>query len=188
MMRIICLIAALMLSPAVVAAELAGVFLEDRIVADNGDALVLNGMGLREKLWVDVYVGALYLAKKSDNVTEILAAPSANRIQMDFIYKEVASEKLLKAWREGFEKNQSNETLAQLKDRIEQFYSYFEQNALARDRYRLDYLPGTGTRISKNNVLLGVIPGEDFKNALLEIWIGNFPADKQLKRGMLGLR
>ncbi|MDH3389472.1 MAG: chalcone isomerase family protein, partial [Gammaproteobacteria bacterium] len=34
---------------------------------------------------------------------------------------------------------------------------------------------------------LGLIPGEDFKNALLEIWLGNYPADKKLKKGMLGL-
>jgi hypothetical protein len=36
--------------------------------------------------------------------------------------------------------------------------------------------------------VLGLIPGEDFKNALLEIWLGNFPADKNLKLGLLGLK
>jgi len=35
--------------------------------------------------------------------------------------------------------------------------------------------------------LLGVIPGEDFRNALVEIWLGNHPADKDLKKAMLGL-
>ena len=28
--------------------------------------LVLNGMGLREKFWVDVYVGALYLPEPAE--------------------------------------------------------------------------------------------------------------------------
>ncbi len=178
----------LLLAPNLQAAELAGVFVKDQVTAENGQTLVLNGMGLREKLWIDVYVGSLYLANKSDNVTEILSAPQAMRIQMDFIYKEVAKKKLLKAWREGFEKNQSKATLDKLRDRIGQFYGYFDQNVVAKDQYILDYIPGKGTTVTKNDTVLGIIPGEDFKNALMEIWLGNFPADKKLKLGMLGLK
>jgi hypothetical protein len=177
-----------LLIPSIQAAELSGVFLKDQIVAENGETLLLNGAGLREKFWVDVYVGSLYLVNKSDNVAEILSAPHASRIQMDFIYKEVARKKLLKAWEEGFSKNQNKETMKALKDRIDQFYSYFDQNVVARDQYILDYVPGKGTTVTKNNKVLGLIPGEDFKNALIEIWLGNYPADKGLKKGMLGLK
>jgi hypothetical protein len=42
-------------------------------------------------------------------------------------------------------------------------------------------------RITRNDKVLGMIAGKDFKNALLEIWLGNRPADKKLKKGMLGL-
>jgi len=169
------------------AAELAGIVIKDQVIAENGETLILNGTGLREKLWVDVYVGSLYLVKKSDTVAEILSAPNASRMQMDFVYKEVASKKLIKAWNEGFSKNQSSENMIALRDRIAQFNSYFKENAVANDRFVLDYIPGKGTTIVKNNNRLGLIPGEDFKNALLEIWLGNFPADKGLKKGLLGL-
>jgi hypothetical protein len=108
-------------------------------------------------------------------------------VQLDFVYKEVSREKLLEGWREGFEKNQSAETLTQLQSRIDEFYGYFDTNAVKKDQYIFDYLPAQGTRVSKNQQQLGLIPGEDFKNALLEIWLGNYPADKQLKKGMLGL-
>ena len=177
-----------LLIPSIQAAELSGVFIKDQIIAENGETLLLNGVGLREKLWVDVYVGSLYLVTRTDNVADILSASHANRIQMDFVYKEVAKEKLLKAWKEGFTKNQDKETLSALQGRIDQFYSYFDQNVVAKDQYILDYIPGKGTTITKNNKVLGLIPGEDFKNALMEIWLGNFPADKGLKRGMLGLK
>lgn len=169
------------------AAEVSGVFVDDRIETQNGATLVLNGAGLREKFWVDVYVGSLYLPAKSADAAEILSKPGPLRIQLDFIYKEVAADKLLESWREGFEKNQDAESLASLKERIEQFYGYFDSSALARDQYRFDYQRDTGTSISKNQTLLGVIPGEDFRNALVEIWIGNHPADKDLKQAMLGL-
>ena len=74
-----------------------------------------------------------------------------------------------------------------MKDRIEQFYSYFDSSAVTRDQYRFDYQPGVGTSVSKNQQSLGIIPGEDFRNALVEIWLGNHPADKDLKKAMLGL-
>jgi hypothetical protein len=177
-----------LLIPSIQAAELSGVFVKDQVTANNGETLLLNGVGLREKLWVDVYVGSLYLVTRTDNVAEILSAPHASRIQMDFVYKEVAKEKLLKAWKEGFTKNQTKESLSALQDRIDQFYGYFDQNVVAKDQYILDYVPGKGTTITKNNQVLGLIPGENFKNALMEIWLGNFPADKGLKRGMLGVK
>ena len=187
MMKCRLLAALLMLQVAVTdAAELAGVFVDDTVELD-GQTLVLNGLGLREKLWVDVYVGSLYLTTRSDDVAEVLSRPGPWRVQLDFVYKEVSNDKLLEAWREGFEKNQDAETLQALRERIDEFYGYFTSSAVAGDRYLFDYLPSQGTRIARNGELLGVIPGEDFKDALLEIWLGNYPADKGLKKGMLGL-
>jgi len=170
------------------AAEHSGVFIDDEIRLESGPSLVLNGIGLREKLWVDVYVGSLYLPGKSANVAEILSRPGPWRVQLDFIYKEVAREKLLDSWREGFEKNQSPETIKKLQRRIDQFYAYFQTSAIAKDQYQFDYIPGKGVTISKNRQQLGQITGDDFKTALLEIWLGNHPADKKLKKGMLGMQ
>ena len=171
----------------VCAAEVSGVFIDDEISLQGGETLLLNGAGLREKFWVDVYVGSLYLPAHSQDVAAILSKPGPLRIQLDFIYKEVAQQKLLESWREGFENNQNDESLQALQARIEVFYGLFDSSAVARDQYRFDYQPDSGTRVSKNQQLLGVIPGEDFRNALLEIWLGNQPADKSLKKAMLGL-
>lgn len=184
--KLVLLSSLLLVSPFTWSAELGGVFVDDQITLENGDKLVLNGMGLREKFWVDVYVGSLYLPKKTKNIAEILSSQKAWRIQMDFVYEEVDSEKLITAWREGFHKNQEKDVINAINDRMDQFYSYFNQNALEKDQFILDFIPGKGTTVSKNGEVLGIIPGDDFKMALLEIWLGNFPADDGLKRGMLG--
>ncbi len=182
------LMLALGFSASLQAAELAGVTVADQITLANGDTLKLNGTGLREKLWIDVYVGSLYLAKPADSVADVLAQPGALRIQMNFIYKEVSSEKMINSWNEGFSNNQNAETLAALKDRIDAFNALFSDSARRDDVYTLDYLPGTGTVVSKNAEQLGIIEGEDFRNALIEIWLGKSPADSDLKKGMLGLQ
>ena len=187
MKTLIMALALLFVAPLAHSELTAGIHIEEEITAENGEILQLNGVGLREKLWVDIYVGSLYLAEKNSNIAEILSTSTAYRLQIDFVYKEVAKQKLQNAWRDGFEKNQNKETMTQLKSRTELFYSYFETNAVKGDRYSLDYIPGTGTKITKNKKLKGIIPGVDFKNALLEIWLGNFPADSSLKKGLLGL-
>jgi hypothetical protein len=187
MRTLIIAICLLLSSTQILAAEVSGVFIDAEIKTENGELLVLNGAGLREKFWVDVYVGSLYLPAKSNDIGEILSKPEPWRIQLDFIYKEVARDKLLDSWREGFEKNQSPETLQLLQSRITAFYRFFDSSAVARDQFWFDYQPGIGTRVSKNQKSLGVIPGEDFGNALLEIWLGNHPADKSLKKSMLAL-
>ena len=169
------------------AAELAGVFVDDEVKTESGQSLVLNGAGLREKFWVDVYVGSLYLENKTSDVAGILSSPGPWRIQLDFIYKEVDRQKLLDSWREGFENNQNGASMEALQPRIDDFYAFFDSSAVKGDRYRFEYDPAAGTRVTKNDSLIGVIPGNDFSNALLEIWLGNKPADKGLKKGMLGL-
>lgn len=187
MKALIMALALLLIAPLAYSELIAGIHIDEKITAENGEILQLNGVGLRKKLWVDIYVGSLYLAEKNSNIAEILSTSTAYRLQIDFVYKEVAKQKLQNAWRDGFEKNQNKETMTQLKSRTELFYSYFETNAVKGDRYSLDYIPGTGTKITKNKKLKGIIPGVDFKNALLEIWLGNFPADSGLKKGLLGL-
>ena len=169
------------------AAEMSGVFVDDEFESESGTRLVLNGIGLREKFWVDVYVGSLYLPEKSSDVTEILSQPGPWRVQLDFIYKEVSQDKLLEGWREGFENNQSGETLKKLGDRIERFYGFFDSSVVAQEQFAFEYIPSQGVQVTRNGKPVGSIAGEDFKTALLEIWLGNKPADKKLKRGMLGL-
>ncbi len=167
------------------AGQLAGIEVEDQITIARNTTLKLNGMGLREKAWFDIYVGSLYLATPSHDAAEVIAQPGPFRVQMDILYDEIAGEKLVAAWQEGFEKNQSADSLAELDARIKQFNALFSESALKGDRIQIDYLPSKGTRVIKNNKLLGTIEGEDFKKAVLAIWLGNAPADAELKEGML---
>ncbi len=168
------------------AAQLAGVDVDDEITIAKGQTLHLNGMGVRKKLWIEVYVGSLYLQAKSHDPAEVMAQSGPFRVQMDILYKEVTAKKLVAAWQEGFDKNQSPESLANLEARIKQFNALFSEDAVKGDRIQIDYTPAQGTRVIKNGKLLGTIKGKDFRQALLAIWLGDSPADKGLKEGMLG--
>lgn len=169
------------------AKEIAGVKLDNeaRISPDNL-ALVLNGAGIREKFFFDIYVAGLYLPKKSNSVSEILTMPGANRIVMHFLHDEVSQEKLVAAWNEGFDANQSKADMQNLRTRLNQFNGFFE-TVHAGDVIIMDYIPNVGTTISVKGTNKGMIKGKDFNRALLAVWLGKEPADNDLKKALLGM-
>lgn len=147
--------------------------------------LQLNGIGYRSKFFIKVYIGALYTEKKAATAAEVLAQTGPRRLMMHFVYDEVSQEKLVSAWNEGFEDNTPESQLPELKARIDQFNAMFS-TLHAGDVVLLDYTPGTGTRVTIKGIEKGVIEGEDFNRALMNIWLGDEPADGGLKDALLG--
>jgi len=188
MPRPIVLLAFLLLAAATAlqAREVKGVKLDERArLAGDGPELVLNGAGVRSKFFVSVYVGALYLPQPRRVAAEVLDAVEPRRVAMHFLHDRVEAAKLRAAWEEGFADNQSPETLAALRDRLDAFKTLFA-DAVAGDVILLDFVPGQGTTLTVNGAVTGSVPGDDFNRALLAVWLGEEPADGSLKRGLLG--
>ncbi len=169
------------------AREVADVKLDEQISVDGIDkALVLNGAGIRYKFFFKIYVGALYLLEKQDNASVILKDSQANRIVMHFLYDDVAKNKLVNAWLEGFEDNLESSKLAAIKDRLDKFNEMFS-DLHQGDVVLLDYIPQKGTRVTIKGEDKGMIMGEDFNRALLSVWLGEEPVTEELKDAMLGI-
>lgn len=168
------------------AREVKGVKLDEAVrFAGGGSELVLNGAGVRSKFFVSVYVGALYLPQPRREAAAVLGAIEPRRVAMYFLHDRVEAAKLRAAWEEGFADNQSPETLAALRDRLDAFKALFA-DAVAGDVILLDFVPGQGTTVTVNGAVAGSVPGDDFNRALLAVWLGEEPADGSLKRGLLG--
>jgi hypothetical protein len=161
----------------------AGVKLDNSITVE-GQSLTLNGAGIREKMWIDLYVGSLYLPKKSSNASEIINSKDFAIIKLDIVSGLITSEKMINAVNEGFEKATNGKT-ASLKIKIDQFKSYFKEEFSKGDSFSIINTPN-GVAVYKNGTKKGTIEGYDFKVALFGIWLSNSPADKDLKAAMLG--
>jgi len=171
----------------VMAMEVAGVKLEETVTVGEGPCseLVLNGAGVRRKLFTKVYVGALYLEEKQQDVQAILESGGPKRVVMHILYDTVKAGQLTAGWNEGFNKNISKEERIRLQDRLIRFNSLF-RNVVKGDVLYMDYLPDKGTLVRINDELLGTVPGADFNRMLLKVWLGEKPVDKGLKEAMLG--
>ena len=168
------------------ARELAGVNIDESItLAENKQALQLNGLGIRYKFFFKIYIAALYVQDRSSNAQAIVSSADAKRMSMVFLYDEVPREKLVAGWNEGFENNLTAEQLAALQPRIDQFNAMFE-TVKQGDVINLDYVPEKGTVVQIKGQQKGVVPGQDFNQALLKIWLGEYPVGDDLKQALLG--
>lgn len=151
----------------------------------EGEKLNLNGVGVREKYWMDMYAGALYLNSKSLDANAIMAANEPMAIKLHIVSKLITSDKMVEAVNEGFESSTKGNT-APISAEIEKFKNFFKEEITQNDIFDLVYLPSRGVVVYKNGTEKGTIKGQNFKKALFGIWLSNEPADKKLKAGMLG--
>lgn len=149
--------------------------------------LKLNGAGLREMLWIDLYAGGLYLTNKTKDPKEVLEADETMAIKLNIVSGFVTQSKMIKAVKEGFEKATFGNTKP-LQDRINKFIGFFSEPIVRNDIFDLVYIKDVGVKAYKNDKELGLIEGRDFKYALFKIWLGDEPASESLKNGMLGLQ
>lgn len=166
------------------AVDIEGVSVPESVVV-SGKTLQLNGAGVRTKFFFDIYVGALYLPQKVKSAAAVLDMSGPKQVTMTFLYKEVAQEKLVAAWDEGFRLNQSATDIANLKQRLEQFNQMFV-TVHKGDVYRFNLDADGSTQVVLNGKEAGRITGADFQRALLSVWLGDVPADNGLKAAMLG--
>ena len=166
----------------VMAATLEGVTLPDTATV-GGKTLVLNGMGLREFLWVDVYVGGLYLETKATTPDAVMAEKGPFRITMNLLH-DVSRKQFADNWKDDL-KNNNPGVEQQYAAQMNQFIGLFD-DAKDGDTVIMDFVPGTGLSVTHNGKLMGTVAGDGFAYDVLHCYVGPNPPTSKLKRGMLG--
>jgi len=179
------LLAALLAVPTLHAAEVAGIKVDDSLRV-GGSELLLNGAGLRSKLFIKVYVGALYVGQKSTMPAAILDNPQPRRMVMRLL-RDIDAETLASAMDEGLKNNHTPAEMADMKAQAEALAGIMKSIGKARegDTIAIDF-SADGVSISLNGETRGKVAGPGFAKALLKVWLGDKPADASLKKALLG--
>ncbi len=154
----------------------------------RGSKLVLNGAGTRYRAIVKVYTAGLYLPKKTEAPEEVLAMPGAKRITITML-RDIDSTELGKLFTRSVEDNVSRTDFSKVVGGLVRMGQIFaDQKKMATgDNFTIDWIPGTGTIIT----IKGQVQGDPFKEpefftAMMSIWLGKSPADRNLKDALLG--
>lgn len=173
----------------VAAVEVAGVAVDESATVAN-QKLVLNGAGIRTRAIFKVYVAALYLPQKKDNLRDIVALPGPKRVGVTML-REVSSDELGQALVAGIRKNSTPEETRRFGVPLLHMGEVFDRIPKLKkgDTFSVDWIPNSGTVVSVGGKQFAEpIPDEAFYAAILKIWLGDEPADTDLKPAMLGIR
>ena len=169
---------------AALAAEVAGVKLDDK-ASVGGKELMLNGAGVRTRAVFKVYVGSLYLPAKTNTAAGALAS-GPRRVQLNLL-RNLSADQLSDALVEGLKENTSDAEFTAIKPQTEQMVAIMKSFGEVKEGnvVTLDYIEGS-TRIALNGQAKGQVAGDPFNQALTRIWIGDKPVQADLKKAMLG--
>ena len=154
----------------------------------GGTALQLNGAGVRTRAIFKVYAAGLYVPQKSDSAAALISQKGPRRLSLTML-RNVDADSFAGPLNEGLQKNHTEAQVAAFKPQIDAMNAALKaiDEAKKGDVLHFEYLPDSGTRITVNGQQKGAnIPGEDFFAAMLRIWLGDKPADADLKKGLLG--
>ncbi len=151
-----------------------------------GTTLHLNGVALRKKAIVKVYVAGLYLPAKASDGAAILAADEPRRLVMQFV-RDVDAGKMCDAWDDSLKKN-TPDASDELKAQFKQLCGWME-DLKKGDVMTFTYEPATGTTVDVKGQVKGTVPGKEFGDALFKSWIGPKPGPGEgFKKDLLGLK
>lgn len=167
------------------ALEIKGVKVDETALV-GGNALVLNGAGIRQKAIFKVYVAGLYLTQKQSHANVVINDTGNKRVSMHFL-RELDAESLLKGMNEGFTDNNNAAEMLAIESQMKRFRDMMTSAKAVKkgDLIVLDFTTA-GTQVNINDKSLGVVEGDAFNKALLRVWLGEKPVDGSLKKAMLG--
>ena len=164
------------------AASLAGVTLPDtQQVA--GKTLVLNGLGLRTKYMVKVYVAGLYVEQKSSDANAIIKSDTPKRIVLQFVHG-ASKGQMTDAFNESFNDN-TPDAVKTMKADIDKLLGAIDAVKVG-DQMIFTYVPGAGTTYALNGQDRVTIPGAAFGQVMFSVWLGPKPPTADCKKGILG--
>lgn len=170
--------------------EFDGIKVKTSIKVEDGDSktkLILNGAGIREKMWVNLYVQALYLNEYSNDPQEILNSNETIATRLHITSSMVTKKKLVQAVEDGVVKSYKGD-LSLIRERLTTFLTYFETQ-LEKDGY-VDMVYSSNTEKTSvyiNRKFVGDVAGKDFRKALFGIWLEDNCVDKTLRKRLLGM-
>ena len=172
------------------AADVGGTKLPDSVrLTPDGPELVLNGAGERRILLFRIYAIGLYLPVHGKTMNEILALKGPKRMLLVMLRKEITARQVHEHVSDRIADGSQPAEMAVMKTRLADLDNIIDSEGTIQrgGTISLDYMPDKGTVIRVNGIAKGnPIPGVDFYNALLRIWLGERTRSASLRDALLG--
>ncbi len=161
-----------------------GVDVKETITLENQE-FVLNGAGIRTKLFVDGYVAALYLTEKNTNSEAVIEADEPMAVRLIITSSMITPKRMSDSTRDGFVSSTGG-NIEPIADQVEELISAFKDSVVEGDIFDLVYKPEVGVTVIQNGEEKTKVKGLEFKKAMFGIWISERGIQKSLRKSMMG--
>jgi len=132
----------------------------------------LRGAALLRFWGFHIYTAGYYEGNRSAD------APPSRKLVLNYL-RTITKKDIVRATEKGIEKN-PDANRAELAERLDLLYSAYV-DVRKGDSYEIVYTPGTGTAVSFNGTLKVTIPGDDFADAFIGIWVSEHALSQSLR-------
>ena len=153
----------------------------------SGSNLLLNGVGVRTKLWSDIYTQALYLTNLSSNASEIINSNTKMGMVFHITSKLVTSKRFSDNLNNSIKKTQGDQKWRELQPQLNLLAQTIKaEKIVENDVFNLIYNDvDTSLWIIKNGIVKKKIAGFEFKKVFFGIWLSDKPVKEALKKQLL---
>lgn len=159
--------------------------LPDTLNAGNS-SLVLNGAGIRNKYFLEVYVAGLYLPAASHDANSILKADEVQSVRLVITSSQITRQRLLDSIEDGIRKS-AGDDYPKFEPRMKELWEAITFEVKPGDTFEFTWVPGEGTHVVMNGKELRLLADHEFKQVLFGIWLSQNPVQESLKEDMLGI-
>jgi hypothetical protein len=160
----------------------------DNTLQIGSNRLQLNGAGIRYKAVFKVYTAGLYLTQKAGTPEAVIANPGPKRIHVVML-RDIDANELGKLFTRGMQDNSPRDEFSKSIPgtiRMGEIFSA-KKKLSSGESFSVDYTPNAGTVVLVNGKATAEpIKEPEFFTGLLRIWLGQKPADANLKEALLG--
>ena len=172
--------------PSFAAQTIGDITYEDQLNKEK-TTLKLNGAGLREILFVDVYAAGLYLPQKAATTEEVISMNGNKTVRLGLL-RDVDAADFVDALNEGILDNTTEDERQALSTELQALITVMNKigDVKKGDIVDFDYSQTHETRVTVNGKLIGEkIGGEALYRTVLKIWLGEKAIDSDLKKSLL---
>ncbi|MDJ0803138.1 MAG: chalcone isomerase family protein [Desulfobacterales bacterium] len=164
--------------------EIAGVnFSGEKTVADK--QLKLNGVALRTKFFIKVFVGGFYLENPTQDAEEAITSEQVKHFHLHYLTSKATAEKLQDGFKEAIIKANPPAMVEKHMADIERYASWLDQDMAPGATSLATYVPGKGLTLVFKGQEKGTIANPEFAQMYFRYNLGA-KADKKMRKGYLG--
>jgi len=164
--------------------EIAGVKFPGEKVVD-GKTLQLNGVALKEKFFIDVFVGGFYLENPTKDAAEAIESEQVKQFYLQYLTSKATAEKLQDGFKEAIEDANPPELVARYRKEIDLYASWLDQDMAPGATSVATYVPGKGLTLVFKGQEKGTIADKTFAQMYFRYNLGE-DADSSIREGYLG--